>query len=418
MNNQYFVDPVGGDDATATGSGKTNTAGLASCSFRTITRALQVIGNTPPAGTTITIVGTANMTTPLYAHAAAVTDPAPEHLPIPIPANVKIATQGGPISLLLDAAGSGFTLAGDGASIAAITAAPLTIDGNGHTSGVGITVAPGAGKAASLANVAVKNTGDDGISVTSGNVAIGAGVTVTSAGHATTTGRASGLNVTNGVVTIAVPAGQTPSMFNGNTLHGIEVTLLGVVNVTGVPADTAATTGTGTVVASGNSRSNIYFAQTVGMAPSLSTLDGVVGWKSNGAGLEIVGGSAVKVRNSVLLDNATDGVLITGAATTPAGNSVAAIDLGVMTDFGHNILQSTVASTHQNPGAGICVELETGGGNQTLKAAGNVFAGPIDCSKGTPGGALNKTATCANHVDVGTVPATNTAVTVTTANCI
>jgi hypothetical protein len=417
--NQYFVDPVNGDDATATGSGKTNVANLPSCSFRTVTRALQVIGATPAAGTVITIVGTNGATTPLYVTKAAATDPAPEILPIPVPANVKIATSGGPISVVLKAAGSGFTLAGDGAGIAAVTAAPLTIDGNAHASGVGILVAPGAGKTASLANVNVKNTGDDGISVTSGNVAIGAGVTVTSAGVAGA--RASGLNVTNGVVTITVPAGQTASTFNGNSLHGIEVTLLGVVNATGVPVTDPAITGAGTVVASGNSRSNVFISQTPGMAPSVGVLDGVVGWNSTTAsGLEITAGSSVKVRNSVFINNTTDGVLITSADTTAAGNALGAIDLGVAAGFGKNILQvsATAVANHANPGAGICVQLGMNGGTQNLAAAGNTFAGPLDCSKPTPGGGINRTATCANHVDEAIVPATGTTVTITTTNCL
>jgi hypothetical protein len=417
-NNNYFVDPVNGEDATATGSG-TNIAGLPSCSFRTITRALQVIGNAPPAGTTITIVGAAAGTA-LYTHAAAVTDPAPEALPITIPANVKITTTGGPISVTLDVAGSSaFTLAGDGASIVAAGNAPISIDGN-NKSGVAITVSPGAGKAAALANIAIKNTGDDGIFVKNGNVSVGAGVTVTGAGHATATGRASGLNVTGGMVTIAVPNGGTPSTFNANTLHGIEVTLLGVVNVTGVPVTMPNITGAGTVVASGNSRSNIYIEQTVGMAPSVGLLDGVVGWGStNGSGLEIVAGSSVKVRNSVLLNNAADGVLISGSDTTAAGNALGGIDLGAATatGFGMNVLQAT--GTSRNEGAGICVGLNMNGGNQTLTAAGNTFAGPLDCWKMTPGAGLNKSpTTCTGHVDEGIIPATGTTVTITSSNCI
>jgi hypothetical protein len=210
--------------------------------------------------------------------------------------------------------------------------------------------------------------------------------------------------------------GQTPSTFNNNTLHGIEVTLLGVLNVTGVPDATL--NGGGTVVASGNSRSNIFIEQTPGAATSVGVLDGVVGWNSaNGSGLEIGAGSQVKVRNSVLLSNAADGVLISAADTTVAGNALGGIDLGVAGGFGHNVLQATGA-VPQNAGAGICVQLDMNGGVQNLSAAGNVFAGPIDCSNPTPGGGLHKTATCANHVDEAIVPATGTTVTVTSSNCI
>jgi hypothetical protein len=408
--NQYFVDPIGGIDATATGSGKVGTAAVPTCSFRTITRALQVIGNAP-AGTTITVVGVANMTTALAAT---------EHLPILVPANVKIATSVGPISVTLAANGSGFTLAGDGASIAAAAVAPLMIDGANHGSGLGIAVAPGAGKVTALSNVAIKNTGDDGIAVMNGTLSIGAGVTVTGAGHATATGRRSGLHVAGGVVNIVVPAGQTPSTFNANTLHGIEVSDLGVLNVVGVPVLTPAITGAGTVVASGNSRTNIFIGQTPGMAPSLSALDGLVAWNSaNGAGIEISAGSKIKVRNCVSLENATDGVLITTADATTAGESVSDIDLGVAGNFGHNVLQVTaVAGGHENPGAGLCVALDANSGAQSVAAAGNVFAGPLDCSKITPGAALIKAATCANHVDEGIVPATGTTATIVSSNCL
>jgi hypothetical protein len=411
--NQYFVDPVGGVDATASGSGKVGTTANPTCSFRTLTRALQVIGTPAPAGTTITIVGVANATTALLAA---------EDLPIVIPANVKITTSLGPISVALDANGSGFALAGDGAALVGTTVAPILIDGVNHASGVGIAVAPGAGKAASLSNVAIKNTGDDGIAVMNGALAIGPGVTVTSAGHTTsTTVRRSGLHVAGGTVTIAVPAGGTPSTFTANTLYGIEVTDLGVLNITGVPVTDPAITGLGTVVASGNSRSNIFIAQTPGTVPSVGVIDGVVAWNStNGAGIEIQTGSQLKLRNTVSLANATDGVLITTGDATAAGEAVGGIDLGTANSFGHNILQVplTAAADHSNPGVGICLSLDKDSGTQTLSAAGNVFAGPLDCSKGTPGGVLNKNATCGARFDEGIVVTTGTTATIVSSNCL
>jgi hypothetical protein len=412
-DNQYFVDSVGGVDATATGSGKVGTTATPSCSFKTITRALQVIGSAPPAGTTITIVGVANATTALLAA---------ENLPILVPANVKITTSTGPISVTLDANGSGFTLAGDGASIIGTTAAPLLIDGANHTSGMAIAVAPGVGKAAAISNVAIKNTGDDGIAVMNGALAIGPGVTVTSAGRTTSaTVRRSGLHVAGGTVTITVPAGQTPSTFTANTLNGIEVTDLGVLNITGVPVTDPAVTGAGTVVASGNSRSNIFISQTPGMVPSVGTIDGVVAWNStNGAGIEIETGSQLKLRNSVSLDNATDGVLITTGDDTTAGEALGGIDLGTANSFGHNILQVTMtaAEDHSNPGAGICVQLDANSGTQSLAAAGNLFAGPLDCSKLTPGAGLKKGTMCTGRLDEAIVAATGTTPSIVSSNCL
>ena len=61
--NQYFVNPGNGSDTAATGSGKTgggNTDG--NCSFKTVTHALSVVGTSAPAGTTITIIGSATAT--------------------------------------------------------------------------------------------------------------------------------------------------------------------------------------------------------------------------------------------------------------------------------------------------------------------------------------------------------------------
>ena len=416
--NHYFVDPIGGSDtSTATGSGKVGTAALASCSFRTITHALEVIGNAPAAGTTITIVGSATATTALYAHAATAGAPTPEHLPIAVPSSVTITTSGGAISLLLDAAGSGVALAGDGAAIAAITGAPLMIDG-ANISGVAIASAPGTGKVASIANVAIKNTGDDGIVVGSGTLNIGAGVTVTGAGHVTATGRRSGVHVAGGTVTITVPAGQTASTFNGNTLHGLEVTLLGVLNVVGVPVTTPAITGAGTVVASGNSRANVYIEQTPGLAPAVSSIDGLVAWNStNGAGLEIVGGSKVRLRNSVSLGN-SNGVLITGAAATVAGNALGGIDLGTATGFGHNIMQDAAAA-NRNAGAGLCVSLEANGGVQSLSRGRQRLRGAGRLLQAHAGrGASRKAATCANHVDEAIEPSATSTVTIVSANCL
>ncbi|HTA18980.1 MAG TPA: hypothetical protein VK989_06790, partial [Polyangia bacterium] len=73
-----------------------------------------------------------------------------------------------------------------------------------------------------------------------------------------------------------------------------------------------------------------------------------------------------------------------------------------------------------NPGAGICLQLDGASGTQSLAAAGNVFAGPIDCSKITPGGALKKTttATCTGREDENVVPATGTTASIVSSNCL
>src|SRR4029078_9089411 len=55
-SNTYYVDPVYGDDVVATGSGKSGGATVGACSFRTVTRAMQVIGTFAGAGTKVILV--------------------------------------------------------------------------------------------------------------------------------------------------------------------------------------------------------------------------------------------------------------------------------------------------------------------------------------------------------------------------
>ena len=417
LGNQYLVDPAAGNDATATGSGKVGSTATASCAFRTITRALQVIGSNPPAGTTITIVGKAGSTTDLYT-VQATGQPAPETLPIRLPGNVKVTTSDGPVRLRLPAAADGFQLTAAAASILPDKAAVLTIDGAGQTSGAGIISSSGAGNAVSIGNVTVQSTGDDGIRVTSGTLNIGPGVVATGAGTtATNAARRDGLHITGGIVNIVVPAGETQTSFNSNSQRGIEVGGVGILNITGVPVTTAPIAGDGTVVAKLNDQANIYINQTPGAATAVSVINGVVAWASmNGAGgIHILGGSKVKVRNSVALANGLNGIVITNAANTAAGNDLSGIDLGVMTDFGHNILQASIGS-NPNFAAGLCVRPGATAGAQTLTAMGNVFTGPRDCSQATPG-AVVKATTCAGRVDEAVVPAGNANVTVLLNNC-
>src|SRR4029077_12577070 len=175
-----------------------------------------------------------------------------ETLPIVVPANVTIATTGGPIRLNLPPSGditlanvAGFQLGGDLAESAPDPAAPITIDGGSNLSGIAIGVSPGSGKSASLSYVTVQSTGGHGIAVSSGTLAIGPGVTVTGAGTGSAGKRRDGLNVAKGTVNITVGSGQAPSTFNNNTQHGIYVTGSGVVNVSGVPVITPTPNGQG-----------------------------------------------------------------------------------------------------------------------------------------------------------------------------
>jgi hypothetical protein len=407
--NRYFVDPINGSDVSATGSGVVGGVANASCSFRTVTHALTVVGGFAPAGTQIIVVGQGGQT---------VTLDGGETLPIIVPANVTIATQAGPIRLNLPATSdptlgnvAGIQLAGDRAAIAPDPAAPLTIDGGSNGSGIGIGVSPGAGRSVSLAYVSVQNTGGHGIAVSNGTLAIGQGVTVTGAGTALK--RRDGLNIAGGLVNIMVASGQAPTAFNNNTQHGIYATGASVINITGFPVTVPAPNGQGTVVANGNALAGLSIFEAPGMA-ALSTINGLVTWQNARWGLRIYGGEKVKVRNSVFLANVLNGVSITPFGTTAAENDLSQLDLGTGADPGRNILQAAVGSMPNL--AGLCVgmtaELNT---TLTLSARGNVFAGPTDCATSTA--AVVRSTVCNGFVDVGLVPSGSTTVVIDVGTC-
>jgi hypothetical protein len=372
--NSYFVDPVNGSDTIALGSGLAGGAASASCMFKTVTRALAALPATPAVGTTITIVGVAGQTTDLVVSGAAA-----EKLPIDIPANVKITTKTGAIALKLPAAKVGFRLLGNASALLPDPAAPLTIDGGG-VSGTGVVYAMTAtGDSASVAQVTIKKTNDDGMRVQGGNAVIGAGITVVDSGSATQ--RQSGLEVTGGRAAIDVPVGST-IVFQHNSEHGIKVTGKGELDITGKPSG-APGEGKGSVVVRENGDAGIQLGQN----PAESTrktndIDGVVAHINQGPGLRVLGGSKLKLRNSVLLANGGSGLLIEPFAAGAAGSDVTAIDLGIAGDPGKNVFQSLLGS-NPNTGAGICVDLNLAAGSPTVKARGNIFAGAgavLDCS--------------------------------------
>ncbi|HXU04945.1 MAG TPA: hypothetical protein VN903_28480, partial [Polyangia bacterium] len=406
--NKYFVDPMNGDDSTATGSGVVSGVANPSCSFRTVTRALQVVGGFAAPGTQIIIVGQSGQTVPLHGT---------EGLPIIVPANVTIATQAGPIRVNLPASSdpnlgnvAGFQLGGDLATIAPDPSAPITIDGGSNSSGIGIGVSPGSGKAAAVSYVTIQNTGGHGVAVSNGTLSIGQGVVVTGAGTAAK--RRDGLNIAGGLVNIVVGNGQAPSMFNNNSQHGIYVTGAGVINITGFPVTVPAPNGQGTVVASGNAFAGLRIFEAPGAA-GLSTVNGFVSWQNAQNGLRLYGGDKVKIRNSVFLANVLNGVYVTGYDATAAGNDLSQLDLGSASDPGRNVLQASVGSMPDL--AGLCVGMSPGRGALTLSARGNIFAGPTDCSTSTA--AVVRSAVCNGFVDLGVVPSGGTTVTVDVATC-
>jgi hypothetical protein len=388
--NTYYVDPINGNDLTATGSGKSSGAANAGCSFQTITKAMQVIGTGAGTGTKVVIVGSG--TTPTGLAAA-------DSLPITVQPNVTVTTTGGAITITLPAAtsqanpanNSGFILSSDGSGIAGDAAAPLILEGNGNTSGIAVAVTAGT---VSLTNLTIQNTRAHAISITGGTLNIGAGVTVKNAG---TTGiLRDGLAVSGGVANVTVPSGSATTSFTGNTQFGIDVTALGSVNITGVAVTPP--NGNGTVVVSSNGVGNnntagLQIRQTAGATLATNTITGLVAWNNGVDGARLSGGSKIKIRNSVFGANLTDGIRVvqgTGGNATQQ-RDLSAIDLGNSTsapaDYGKNYLQTPLSVGGRNQTAGLCVTLGgAASGAGILNAAGNylVFGtggtSQVDCS--------------------------------------
>jgi len=416
-----YVDPVNGNDTAATGSGKVGGVATAACSFRTIARAMQVIGTFAGAGTKVVIVGAGATPRGLAAG---------ETLPIPVQPNVTVTTTGGPITIILPAAANqgapdvnaGFVLSNAGSGVSGDPAAPLIIDGNTNTSGIAISVTGGS---SAVSNVTIRNTRSHGINVSAGTLTIGAGAVVTNAG---VTGQTrNGLNVSGGTVNINAPAGSTPTTFNGNTNYGIEVSALASLSVTGVPAfDTMAPngpTGNGTVVVSQNhGLAGIYIHQTPGaMGLATNNINGLVAWNNDNDGARLAGGSLIKVRNSIFGANVRDGIRIIAGGGGAAGNAVAGIDLGVgggTPDYGKNYLQTPTTILGRNQEVGLCVTTGAGG---TLNAAGNFMAYGggggmlVNCS--TTAQTVTKAANCNAGAGQSMALGGGTSVTVTLSQC-
>jgi hypothetical protein len=462
VGNSYFVDPINGDDTGATGSGMSGTTATAGCSFRTLTKAIDVITHsstaTAPAGTTVTIVGRTGGATSIYTVAAG--GVTAESLPITVPTNVTITTKTGPVTLTLPAAKTGFSIVGSNANLRPISTAALTIDGVNRATNIGIAVDPTSGSVG-LGYVTVTNTGGDGIQVKSGTATFGAGISVTGAGlnginisgtgtaimnaglsvtnagtnginisgtgvatigpgvtvtgAGTTANPANGLNISGtGSATITVGAGEASTAFDSNSQYGIAVADTGVLAIAGaVP-----TTGNAvrTVSAKSNTASNVYFASS---SATVSTISYFYSYGSTEDGLQIAAGSTIRVRHSVFRHNTLNGIQIVSSDT----NILTNIDLGAaMTpaaSVGNNELQST-GTTTKNGAAGLCVHLTVAGAApQALNAMGNQFAN-YDCTAAAPGtiAIADNCSVSATLKNIGVVrPAGTPAVTVNDNNC-
>jgi serine/threonine-protein kinase len=380
----YYVDPVDGDDLTANGSTE------AHCSFRTITAALQHIGERPPAGTIVMVANTAHVVSP------------PETFPIAVPENVTVQ---GPSESQLT-----IVKAPIGASAVFRLGAPasgldnLMIDGSQVRDGglvagevtSGIEVAPGSDATTQVTNVQVQYMQDKGIVVMpSGVVTLGSGVSSMYNGYAGPTSQSqlgNGL-VVYGRAAIHVDEGEITAEFDHNHYYGIWVQDSGSLTVTGTK---------NAVVHAYFNYHGLLIHQTPSLASPSNIITALVVNGSGGHGIVVTAGSSLKLRNSLSESNLGDGIVIRTPAGSSPSNDVSLIDLGQAGDPGGNSFQP---SNQRNSLSGICLALDAKAG-KTLRAAGNVFEG-IDCAT-TGAGLVHEAGVCAPHADYGIGPSTST----------
>ena len=384
---QYTVDPIHGNDATGTGSGAT-------CALQTITRALEIIGSGAVIQNTIRQslvpprVGSGKTFSPITILAQ----------------NVSVITTSGAVTVAVPKGKAGFMLMAGGtgsplfAGISGGVGAALTISGQGSAATYGIVASTGSSASTEISSLTVSGFLDDGIFVeNAGVLSIGAGVVST--GNGTASARKAGLHVTGtGQAIIDVPVGAATTAFRANTNHGILVDSSGSIVVTGVV--TNPTTGTGTVIANGNYAAGLWIQQNPnGGAPlPQNVINGLVSFgNTNGNGMRFLGGSNVKLRNSVSLGNQASGVMISAYPAqggNPPNDNIGSIDLGSPSgpDYGGNVFQEGLGSAGANRAAGICLMMGHGAG--TLTAAGNTFA-LTNCAAGGGTLSINKNG-CAN----------------------
>jgi hypothetical protein len=400
----YVVDPANGDDTTGSGSGLQGSVATASCAFKTITRAVQAIGNGKVAPVTILIkTGTT-------------TFGALETFPITVPPFVTVKSQdtANPATIQVPAGKRGFVLPATSSGLSY-----LVIDGQAKTATDGVVALTGSSSTTTkLDHLTVKDFQNDGIRVANsagltsgGGLAVGPGVVATGNGGA-------GLDVRDNGVAVVTGTDGAKTHFDSNQ-QGIHVTNAGQLTLTGAPGATPLTTAT--VTTNANLGVGLVIDQTpsaTATAPPLNAITGLTAWNTTtGAGVRLHAGSNVKLRSSTALGNATAGVHIFSFASVPVTNDVSHLDLGVAGDYGLNVLQAPssadAGAPPANTGAGICLQVTANAG-QILSALGNTlvsFAKPVtavDCSSAATAAKVSSNTTCTLGVAVAVLgPANN-----------
>jgi hypothetical protein len=278
-----------------------------------------------------------------------------------VPHNVTVAgaKTGTPTLVDVPASNIGFRL-----DSAASGLDNLIIDGTMQAGNWGIVASNGSNTTTTITNVEVRNMGENGINVqNAGGLTIGSGVS--SHDNGTTTLTRSGLAIFNTAkVVITVDVGGTAAAFDKNSAAGIAVYGSGSLTIGGTLNPAAR--------ASGNTYEGLFIEQTPGSAASNVVSNFQALDTTNGNGIEIFGGSSLKLRNSQTKGNLHQGILVhTYVNGTTKSDDVSQIDLGLTTDNGGNTFQYATGAS-PNGGVGICLDLTPTAG-QTLNAAGNVF---------------------------------------------
>ena len=383
----FYVDPINGSDsATSTGSDTAGGQARSACAFKTITRALAVVG-APSTSTKVVVLGPATVS-------------AGETFPLAVPQNVVIQGQG-VVTVDVPAttpteggvvAANGFVLAYPNSGIEA-----LAIDGQSLAGAAGVLVKTGSAATTYLRNVTVENfVGGDGVRVTgSGSITLDEGVSLTKNFDGLALGDTASANSTNTNALNLVA-------FTKNTHDGIDLTGSASISLVGA----AGAMGAGSILVSQNG-SGIVMAQAgPGINMPQSVLTGVSAWQNTAYGLDLQGGSRVKVRSSFIGANAI-GVGVRTSTSGTNSNETAYVDLGTAADFGKNTFQSLAPGdggvSAQNTSVGICYAILPNS-SQTLSANGNYWVNaagtaPIDCTATAPGG-LSHTSVCAGGGDL------------------
>jgi hypothetical protein len=404
-NGTYLVDPVQGSDTAGDGSGTSGGKSAPGCAFKTITKALAVIGASPAAGTKIHVVGPSTVQVG-------------ETFPLVVPGNVTLSGITGAVTVLVTGTSAdGFHLKAPSSGLA-----NLVVDGTGNTATArGIVVGAGSDATTTITGVEVKSfTTEAGVRVQdTGVVTIGAGTSVHGSGSASA--KRAGLHVTGSGSAIITGAAGSTIAFYENSFAGISVDGSAKVTITGTPGTGEA----GTVVTYSNTGPGLAVAGAVnvGVYPPKSTVTGLVSYSNGGDGAKLLAGSNVQVRGSAFYGNLVGvGVASAGSAALAYNDDVSHIDLGTdpASDPGGNTLQApTTTATLVNTNAGLCFGISANK-SQTLAAAGNTWAtaagtASLTCTGASPG-SLSKSATCAGGNDVAGGGQTGNTVTIASCN--